>query len=132
MKFSKPLNVKDLANNPDDFEFKWWHVLFFMLYGALMAPFLLIPLANGFLGRNKIKPDKKHQWNKKIRVYLIATTYTILGIGFAALGVITILDTANIGPIQIYTAADYNIFYAIFFSIAFMLIFALPFVAFMT
>ena len=113
-----------------DFKFRWWHVLFFMLYGALMAPFLLIPLANGFLGRNKIKPDKKFQWNKKIRVYLIATIYTILGIGFAFLGVISILDTMNIGTtFQLYTAAPYNIFYAIFFSIAFMLIFALPFVA---
>jgi len=117
------------SKKSNDFDFKWWHVLYFMLYGALMAPFLLIPLANGFLGRNKIKPDKKHQWNKKIRIYLIATIYTILGIGFAALGVITLLDTLNIGTIQLYTAAPYNIFYAIFFSIAFMLVFALPFVA---
>jgi cellulose synthase/poly-beta-1,6-N-acetylglucosamine synthase-like glycosyltransferase len=116
------------SKKSNDFKFKWWYVLFFMLYGALMAPFLLIPLGNGLLGRNKIKPGKTNQWNKKIRVYLIAVIYTILGAGFAVLGVISLLDAINIGPFQFYTADD-NMFYIMFFSIAFMLIFALPFVA---
>ncbi|MHA1199485.1 MAG: glycosyltransferase [Candidatus Heimdallarchaeaceae archaeon] len=115
------------SKKSNDFKFRWWHVLYFMLYGALMAPFLLIPLGNGLLGRNKIKPGKKFQWNKKIRVYLIAVIYTILGAGFAFLGAISLMDTLDIGPFQFYT--EPNMFYIMFLSIAFMLIFALPFVA---
>ncbi len=115
------------SKKSNDFKFKWWYVLFFMLYGALMAPFLLIPLGNGFLGGNKIKAGKKFQWNKKIRVYLIAVIYTILGAGFAVVGVLSLVDTLNLGIFEYYTGD--NMFYIMFFSIAFMLIFALPFVA---
>jgi len=104
------------------FKMRGWHIVFFTIYGGLMAPFLLLPTFKGFLGRNRIDPEKT-QWNKKIRLVLIASIYTLLGLAFAALGIISLLDTINIIPYY-----GNNYFYPLFFTMAITLIMALPFV----
>ncbi len=108
-----------------DFKYKWWHVFFFMLYGAFMAPFLLIPLFQGLFGKSRFKKSENIQWNKKVKLNLIAIIYTIIGLVFAVLGTISLLDTLNIGMFSFYGE---NYFFMIFYSIAFMLLLAIPFV----
>ncbi len=110
------------SRNTNAFRMKAWHLAFFTIYGGLIAPFLLIPTFKGMFGRNKVVPGKT-KWNKKIRIILIASIFTIVGLIFATLGIISLLD--SIGIINRYGV---NYFYPLFFIMAITLIMALPFV----
>ncbi|NHJ49275.1 MAG: glycosyltransferase [Asgard group archaeon] len=119
-------SVAIYCHKNDIFKFKIWHVPFFMLFGGLIAPFLIIPSIMGLNGSNKIK-GKKTVWNRKVRLVLIGTIYSIIGLVFAGLTVITFLDMINVVPwIDFYSETQY--FFQIFLSVAFMLGCALPFV----
>jgi len=117
-------SVAIYCSKTDVFKFKIWHVPFFMLFGGLIAPFLIIPSVMGLFGKNKIK-DKKTVWNRKVRLVLIGTIYSIIGLIFAGLTVVAFLDMINVYDL-FYTGTQY--FFQIFLSVAFMLGFALPFV----
>ena len=109
-----------------DFKFKWRHLLLFTLYGAFMAPFLLIPLFQGIAGQNKIVKGEKILWNKRVKLLLISSIFTVIGLVFAVLGVLSLLDTLNF--ISSFHFYGENYFFMIFLSIAFMLLLAIPFV----
>jgi cellulose synthase (UDP-forming) len=108
-----------------DFKFKWRHLFLFMFYGAFMAPFLLIPLFQGITGQNQIVKGEKILWNKKVKLLLISSIFTIIGLIFAVLGILSLLDTLKFISFHFYGE---NYFFMIFFSIAFMLLLAIPFV----
>jgi cellulose synthase/poly-beta-1,6-N-acetylglucosamine synthase-like glycosyltransferase len=118
-------SVYSIKNSENKIGF--FSIIFFLITSAIVAPFLLIPTFRGLLGLNKINPTKKNQWNRKIRLYLIATIFTIIGLAFGAVSVYTILDIA--GVVNWYPHNNY--FFVMFATISFMLIFAIPFVAFM-
>ncbi|NHK31316.1 MAG: glycosyltransferase [Asgard group archaeon] len=117
-------SVAIYCSKTDVFKFKIWHVPFFILFGGLIAPFLIIPSVMGLFGKNKIK-GKKTVWNRKIKLVLIGTIYSIIGLFFAGLTVVAFLDMINVFDL-FYTGTQY--FFQIFLSVAFMLGFALPFV----
>ncbi len=113
------------SSKSKEFDFHLWHVIYFMSFGGLMAPFLLIPLFQGILGQNKIKENKKFQWNQKIRLNLFGTLFSLLGLAFMGLAVLSFLDSFGLAGIHYYGP---NFLWFAFFSMGFMLMFALPFV----
>ena len=107
------------------FDFKVLYIPFYLLFGGLIAPFLIIPSIMGLFGKNKIR-DKKTVWNRKVRLVLIGTIYSVIGLAFAGLTVVAFIDMLPIDMINIYSETQY--FFQIFLSVAFMLGCALPFV----
>jgi cellulose synthase/poly-beta-1,6-N-acetylglucosamine synthase-like glycosyltransferase len=124
-------SVAIYCHKSDIFKFKIWHVPFFMLFGGLIAPFLIIPSIMGLFGMNKIR-GKKTVWNRKVRLVLIGAIYSIIGLGFAVLTVITFVDMLGDFGVTIPSFFDFysvpQYFFQIFLSAAFMLGCALPFV----
>jgi MFS family permease len=106
---------------------KFFDIAFFLLTSAVVAPLLLIPTIRGILRKNKLKPNKKEQWNRRIKLYRISTIYTFMGLAFGTITGYTILDLAGI--VNWYPHQNY--FFILFLLISFMLLFSLPFVAFM-
>ncbi|NHJ46382.1 MAG: glycosyltransferase family 2 protein [Asgard group archaeon] len=103
------------------------NIVFFLLTSSIVAPFLLVPTFRGLFRKNKLDANKKNQWNRPVRLYLISSIFTLIGLGFGVVTIYTILDMAGI--VEWYP--HHNYFFVMFLIISFMLIFSMPFVIFM-
>ncbi|MHA1303343.1 MAG: glycosyltransferase [Candidatus Heimdallarchaeaceae archaeon] len=101
---------------------KWWHIPFFLAFGSMTAPFLVIPVIKGLFKKNKLVPGKS-KWNRELPLIRLSATFTLIGIGFSFLTVLSVMDF--FGMLNWY---GYNYFFILFGMIGLTLIFSLPFI----
>lgn len=111
------------TNKSRTFPLKLWHIPFFLTFGSLTAPFLLVPVMAGVLGQNKLEPGKEGSWNKKLPLKRWGAFYSLVGILFTGLTAISLLDFFGIIHWM-----GVNYYFILFGVIGLTLIWVYPFV----
>jgi len=103
------------ANRTKLIKLNLWRVSFFLLFGMITAPYLILPALKGLLGLELPNPKKSlaSLWNKKINYVLWAAFFAMLGMVFVLVGIHALLN--------------FNMISLLFLSLGMMLIITFPF-----